>query len=78
MRLQDKTDVEPNWHAWTVFVQSSMNQEQSDYIDRVTFALHVDFADPVRTVFQPPFETSVLGQSECYAYIYIYFRDAQI
>ena len=73
-----KSDQEPIWHAWTVFIQSSQNQEQSDYVDRVTFALHVDFMDNVRTIFSPPYETTVLGQQECYAYCYVFFKDPTI
>ncbi|CAL6015707.1 YEATS_family protein [Hexamita inflata] len=75
--LQESADSE-NWNAWSIFVQSSQNQEMSDYVDRVTFILHESFSDNKRTVFNPPYETTILGLQECYAYIFIYFKDASV
>ena len=49
------------WSAWSIFFQSSANQEMSDYVDRVTFVLHDSFTDNVRTFYKPPYETTVLG-----------------
>eukprot|EP00703_Trepomonas_sp_PC1_P000285 JAP96321.1 YEATS family protein [Trepomonas sp. PC1] len=77
VRQQIQFDPEP-WSLWTVFIQSSQNHEMSDYVDHVTFMLHPDFSDNIRTYYKPPYETSVLGSLPCNAYVYVQFRDQLI
>lgn len=76
MKITDSVDkTQYSWSVWTIFVQSSEGHEMSDYVDHVTFYLHKDFSDNVRTVFNPPYETSTLGALDSYAYAYIFFKD---
>ncbi|KAI8371754.1 yeats family-domain-containing protein [Radiomyces spectabilis] len=61
-------------HKWTVMVRGINNEDLSYYIKKVVFKLHETYANPLRTVEQPPFEVSETGWGEFEIMIKIHFQ----
>lgn len=66
------------WHCWSLFLQSNTGQDLSTFISKVSFIIHPDFTLNVRSIYEPPYEISVLGQLSFDAYIHVFYRDPQL
>jgi YEATS domain-containing protein 4 len=65
-------------HRWTVFVKSGQNHPADNlttYIKRISFKLHDSFAQPLRTLEEPPWEVNETGWGEFTIQIKIMFVD---
>lgn len=65
-------------HRWTVFVKSGQNHPADNlttYIKRISFKLHDSFAQPLRTLEEPPWEVNETGWGEFTIQIKITFVD---
>merc|ERR1719375_1984375 len=51
-------------HRWTVYLRSPTGEDLSHLLSKVVFSLHQSFAQPTRTVTQPPFEVTETGWGE--------------
>ena len=51
-------------HRWTVYLRSPTGEDLSHLLSKVVFTLHQSFAQPSRTVTQPPFEVTETGWGE--------------
>ena len=51
-------------HRWTVYLRSPTGEDLSHLLSKVVFTLHQSFAQPTRTVTQPPFEVTETGWGE--------------
>ncbi|KAF7731387.1 NuA4 histone H4 acetyltransferase complex and the SWR1 complex subunit [Apophysomyces ossiformis] len=61
-------------HKWTVMVRGLNNEDISYYVKKVVFRLHETYANPLRTVEQPPFELHETGWGEFEIMIKIHFH----
>lgn len=69
---------EATWHCWTLFLMSNCGLDLSPFVENVTFVIHRDFSSYVRSVYEPPYETTVIGQSGFEAFIHIVYRDSKM
>lgn len=51
-------------HKWTVFLRGLENEDLSYFIEKVSFALHPSFEQPVRTLYHAPYEVTETGWGE--------------
>ncbi|CCX12301.1 Similar to Protein AF-9 homolog; acc. no. Q4WPM8 [Pyronema omphalodes CBS 100304] len=62
-------------HTWTVSFAGNDGQDITHFIKKVQFKLHADsYANPVRTIEQPPFEVTESGWGEFEIPIKIFFH----
>lgn len=66
------------WHCWTIFLASNCGLDLSPFVEKVTFVIHKDFSSYVRSVYDPPYETTVIGQLGFEAFIHITYRDSKL
>lgn len=66
---------EAHTHRWTLFVRGPNGEDLTYFLSKVVFTLHPSFAQPVREIFQPPFEVTEKGWGEFEATIRLYFHD---
>lgn len=63
-------------HQWTLYVRGPNNEDLSSCISKVIFQLHPSFAQPIREVYQPPYEVTEKGWGEFEAQIRIVWNTA--
>lgn len=66
------------WHCWTIFLASNCGLDLSPFVEKVTFVIHKDFSSYIRSVYTPPYETTVIGQLGFEAFIYITYFDPKL
>lgn len=66
------------WHCWTIFLASNCGLDLSPFVEKVTFVIHKDFSSYIRSVYDPPYETTVIGQLGFEAFIHITYRDSKL
>ncbi|PAA89581.1 hypothetical protein BOX15_Mlig022474g1, partial [Macrostomum lignano] len=62
--LGRKRDEDGHTHEWTVYIRPAVNDCMSAYVRHVQFKLHESYANPVRTVTEPPYELTETGWGE--------------
>ena len=73
-KQQSAIDAATHSHRWTVFVRGLDNDDLSYLIKHVVFTLHSSFAQPARTITQPPYEVTETGWGEFAIAIAIHFH----
>ncbi|OXA54269.1 protein AF-9 [Folsomia candida] len=61
-------------HDWEIYVGSGSDANLGEYIDRVSFKLHDNYENPLRTVVSPPFRIRDVGYAGFIVKIKIYFK----
>ncbi|GAB6021320.1 myeloid lymphoid or mixed-lineage leukemia (trithorax, ) [Chamberlinius hualienensis] len=64
-------------HDWTVFVRGPGSFNICNFVEKVIFHLHRDFAKPKRVVKEPPFEVSESGYGGFNMQIEVFFKQKE-
>ena len=63
-------------HKWTVYLRGLEDEDLSYFIKSVAFTLHQSFAEPIRVLYQAPYEVSETGWGEFEIGITVTFHEA--